>query len=473
MEKLVLPDSLLYIGDRAFRGNESLHTVILGGRTKSIGAYAFASCTNLEKIEIPSSVQHIGSYAFLYTAFGNHLVNDYTGFVTLGDGVLVAYNGKEKDIVVPEGITSITGAFFNTPVESVTLPSTLRIVGDYAFCQATALKNVYFSKFSSPDEIGDHAFEGCKALQTIALPDSVTKIGNDAFANCTSLERIVLPNGVQSIGSSAFFDCDKLTDLHFPAGLKSIGSRAFNGCASLTGIQLPDSVYSIGNYAFYNCKQLTTVRFPAGLTEISSGLFSSCSQLQAVTLPDTVQKIGANAFWGCTELEQITLSRHLQDIGLDAFYKTKYLNELHKRDGAFAECNHVLIGYDGETSEVVVPDGIERIAAPFARDPFDNPTETPITSLVFPDSVTEIDKYALRNCSELRELTFGDGVRTISGELLIHCSKLEKVTFGRGLTCIERQTSLRWAKNALLYVPAGSYALDWAREHGFTYRVID
>ncbi len=101
MEKLVLPDSLLYIGDRAFRGNESLHTVILGGRTKSIGAYAFASCTNLEKIEIPSSVQHIGSYAFLYTAFGNHLVNDYTGFVTLGDGVLVAYNGKEKDIVVP------------------------------------------------------------------------------------------------------------------------------------------------------------------------------------------------------------------------------------------------------------------------------------------------------------------------------------------------------------------------------------
>ena len=155
MEKLVLPDSLLYIGDRAFRGNESLHTVILGGRTKSIGAYAFASCTNLEKIEIPSSVQHIGSYAFLYTAFGNHLVNDYTGFVTLGDGVLVAYNGKEKDIVVPEGITSITGAFFNTPVESVTLPSTLRIVGDYAFCQATALKNVYFSKFSSPDEIGD------------------------------------------------------------------------------------------------------------------------------------------------------------------------------------------------------------------------------------------------------------------------------------------------------------------------------
>ena len=87
--------------------------------------------------------------------------------------------------------------------------------------------------------------------------------------------------------------------------------------------------------------------------------------------------------------------------------------------------------------------------------------------------MTEIDKYALRNCSELRELTFGDGVRTISGELLIHCSKLEKVTFGRGLTCIERQTSLRWAKNALLYVPAGSYALDWAREHGFTYRVID
>ncbi|MFR5863939.1 MAG: leucine-rich repeat protein [Acutalibacteraceae bacterium] len=98
----------------------------------------------------------------------------------------------------------------------------------------------------------------------------------------------------------------------------------------------------------------------------------------------------------------------------------------------------ILIGYDGDTAEVVIPDGVERVAASFVYD-LGNPPETPITSLIFPDSVTEIDQYALLHCTKLRELTLGDGIRTIPADFLVNCRKLETVSLGRGLTYIAPQ----------------------------------
>ena len=222
--------------------------------------------------------------------------------------------------------------------------------------------------------------------------------------------------------------------------------------------------------AFNGCSALREVNLPASLEVVGIFTFRDCSALERIVLPEGIREIQQGAFHNCTSLSEVILPEDFRSIGIYAFWNTALVRRLHEENGAFAVFHNVLIGYDGDTAEVVVPDGIERIAASFYQ--YNDPTVTPITSLVFPDSVTEINEHALQNCSELRELTFGDGVRTIAAELLIHCSKLEKVTFGRGLTCIEPRTT-SWPKNALLYVPAGSYALDWAREHGFTYRVMD
>ena len=100
---------------------------------------------------------------------------------------------------------------------------------------------------------------------------TVTCIGNDAFDNCRSLTSVTIPDSVMSIGDSAFRYCTSLTSVTIPDSVTSIGGRAFDGCASLTSVTIPDSVTSIGDWAFSGCKSLTNVYF-TGTEEAWNGI---------------------------------------------------------------------------------------------------------------------------------------------------------------------------------------------------------
>ncbi|MBO7149907.1 MAG: leucine-rich repeat domain-containing protein [Clostridia bacterium] len=80
--------------------------------------------------------------------------------------------------------------------------------------------------------ISDYAFEGCRMLMRIIIPDSVTSIGDSAFYNCDSLETVTFGETSQLdiIGSYGFYDCDSLTSIVIPANVTSIGRYAFFGC---------------------------------------------------------------------------------------------------------------------------------------------------------------------------------------------------------------------------------------------------
>lgn len=60
---------------------------------------------------------HIGSDAFKETLYWHGLLDE---FVILGDGILIDYNGKDKDVVVPEGVKTVVDAFRSKSVERVT-----------------------------------------------------------------------------------------------------------------------------------------------------------------------------------------------------------------------------------------------------------------------------------------------------------------------------------------------------------------
>ena len=49
--------------------------------------------------------------------------------------------------------------------------------------------------------IGDRAFENCKFLNELILPEGIKSIGRRAFRNCESLEKLTLPEGLEYIGS--------------------------------------------------------------------------------------------------------------------------------------------------------------------------------------------------------------------------------------------------------------------------------
>ena len=60
--------------------------------------------------------------------------------------------------------------------------------------------------------ICDGAFNSCKSLQSITIPNSVTSIGDEAFSGCRSLQSVTIPNSVTSIGDGAFEDCTHLNE---------------------------------------------------------------------------------------------------------------------------------------------------------------------------------------------------------------------------------------------------------------------
>ena len=76
-------------------------------------------------------------------------------------------------------------------------------------------------------------FYGCTSLESITIPSSVTSIGNYAFADCTSLNSIEIGANVTTIGSKAFKNCFSITTLILPRSLTTIGDEAFAGCEKL------------------------------------------------------------------------------------------------------------------------------------------------------------------------------------------------------------------------------------------------
>ena len=86
--------------------------------------------------------------------------------------------------------------------------------------------------------IGAQAFSGCTSLQSIVIPNSVTKIGSFTFSGCTSLQSIEIPNSVTEIGAHAFRNCTSLQSIDIPNSVTEIESHAFSCCTSLQSIDI-------------------------------------------------------------------------------------------------------------------------------------------------------------------------------------------------------------------------------------------
>ena len=65
-------------------------------------------------------------------------------------------------------------------------------------------------------DIGWGAFEYCKSLTSVTIPDSVTSIGDWAFSGCSSLTSVTIPDSVTAIGRGAFLGCSSLTSVTIP-----------------------------------------------------------------------------------------------------------------------------------------------------------------------------------------------------------------------------------------------------------------
>jgi hypothetical protein len=91
--------------------------------------------------------------------------------------------------------------------------------------------------------IGEWAFDGCRGLTSITIPNSVTSIGEWAFDGCRGLTSITIPNSVTSIGEWAFVECTGLTSVTFDNSTPTLGDKVFYYSSNLTDIYYPAYAY--------------------------------------------------------------------------------------------------------------------------------------------------------------------------------------------------------------------------------------
>ena len=135
-----------------------------------------------------------------------------------------AYDADLRAIVIGEGITRVGDyTFMNCRnVASVTLPSTLRSIGKYAFSFSAA------ETIALPDglqEIGDWAFVGAK-LREIIVPATVTKLGKGAYEGCDYAKVIKVLGPVEKLESHTFYHC-RPTDLFLSRDIRSMARDVF------------------------------------------------------------------------------------------------------------------------------------------------------------------------------------------------------------------------------------------------------
>ena len=238
-ENFIIPDSVTSIGDRAFYRCSSLHSVAIPDSVTSIGDRAFCECYSLQSVTIPDSVTSIGNYAFSWCS-------------------------SLQSVIISDSVTSIGKCAFSScsSLQSVTIPDSVTspslatwlgrlMAGNWIHWAKARLSMRSTPLPSSTDtSIGDSAFFDCKSLQSVTIPNSVTRIGDEAFRGCSSLQSVTIPDSVTSIGDEAFWGCSSLQSVTIPDSVTCIGNFAFAGCSSLQSVTIPDSVTNIGNCVF-------------------------------------------------------------------------------------------------------------------------------------------------------------------------------------------------------------------------------
>lgn len=280
-----------------------------------------SGCKNLTTIHLPSSLQKLSGTG---TFSGASTLTD----ITLPDGIAITEGSTFSEctslesIELPASITTIPSHMFAgcSALERVTAKGTITAIDNSAFGSVTDWKNhetadtalTEIPDLSQVTSIGDRAFYGCSALETVDL-HSVTTMGYAAFQGCKALSGEIDLSNLEEIPGHAFCYDPNITSVITCSTLSSIGDWAFIW-AGISTISLPETLNSIGTYTFYKASLSGTVALPDSLTQLGASAFSGCKEVEAIQIGSGLTDIPPNAFAGCTNLKTITVNNRREDV---------------------------------------------------------------------------------------------------------------------------------------------------------------
>lgn len=221
-------------------------------------------------------------------------------------------------------------------------------------------------------------FEDNKTIQTIHIPDSIEIIGNYTFCGCSALKEVQIPYGVTNLEYGCFYGCSSLQNITIPDSVCSIGERAFN-FTSIESIEIPDSVCWLGEGCFYYCTQLKKAVIGSGVTALPfydpgsynnagelywyEGTFENCISLETLELKGKNIVVNYKAFYNCEKLQNLDI--HVSQIQALAFSGCNSLKTVRiNSDKKLSFNNSYPKKYYGDYSNVFDGSSIETLYLP-------------------------------------------------------------------------------------------------------------
>ena len=190
-ESVVVPDGVVTIGPKAFWDAKTVREVFLPEGLAEIGKLSFCGLEKLRHVEFPSTLRVIGMGAFASSFDANGLE------LSIDSNVLV----------LPEGLEELGNQVFECSwLTKVTLPSTLKRIGDDLFYESLALTEVVFAEGSR--QLGRKMFSNCESLQRVVLPSTIESIAG-AFASSgygvftpKAVDVVVMPDAAKRMATA-------------------------------------------------------------------------------------------------------------------------------------------------------------------------------------------------------------------------------------------------------------------------------
>jgi hypothetical protein len=199
-------------GDLTFRYSP-LETVTFeaGSRLREIRNCPFFHCDSLKAICLPASVQSMDARSFLFSSLREICIESGNPFFRVTGPFLV-------DL---EGVRIVR--YFGSGSEVVTIANEIEILSSSSFAFAL-ISTIRFESMSKLSLIEDETFYFCDQLQSITIPSSVTILGKRCFYNCCLLQILSFEPGSQliTLGDSTFMNCFALKSIVLPSKVEII-----------------------------------------------------------------------------------------------------------------------------------------------------------------------------------------------------------------------------------------------------------
>lgn len=377
-------------------------------------------------------------YAFNYGIYGI----DISGVVpdpeepnkdfVIENGILKSYKGTEKVIVIPESVTEIDESVFRgTDIEKVIFNRALKKIGAFAFWSCKSLKEIVFPEDNELVTIGSNAFQATESLKLANLEAlsvwQATAAESYQFHG-TGLEKVVLPASMVKLESQFIFaSCGSLIELVLPEGLEEIAAHAFRNGGALEELNIPSSVKVIGSLSFFRSgiKRINSLAAePPTLTDVN--VFFPIGDVTKVVVPAaSIDSYKKAKVW--SSLASVIVGAEEPD----KLYGKISVSEMPSPSDDFIIENGVLIKYVGPGGDVVLPEGITRIADNAFRS---NQT---VTSVVMQSGITEMGMCVFWDCHYIKRIVFSDTIKVIPTSTCYLNWALEEVILPRDVEEIQ------------------------------------